>query len=312
MSTDWKNVNERGNLLGIRFVTQVYRYGGKWLVTPILYIAVFYFFISRSSTRRHSRYYLDRIKRNFHEERYQKLTPWQHYMQFASSLLDRVAIWMNDKGFEHVSIPNQDQFLDVCAKAPGAVVLTAHLGNFELCRALTNDDSGIRANIIMDTGHSRSFGQAIQQIDTGAPVTLIPPEAFTPAKAVELQQKLNEGECLYMMADRVSPTNPGRVIPISFLGGEVKLPEGTLRIALSFDCPIYFMTCVKTAPDQYELVIEPLNCAPHSSSKKVRMQRLANAYAKRLEALCKQYPLQWFNFYDYWGDETQDHANTNK
>jgi predicted LPLAT superfamily acyltransferase len=37
---------------------------------------------------------------------------------------------------------------------------------------------------------------------------------------------------------------------------------------------------------------------------------LADRYARRLEQLCVAYPLQWFNFFDFWriGKQPAPHA----
>lgn len=305
MSSEWKNVQERGSRYGILFATKVYKYGGRWLVAPLVYFVVAYFYLSRASTRRHSRLYIERIKKiTGADSKPKHLSSFKHYLEFGSSLADRVGIWMDSKNLQNIHIPNQQMLLSACKNAPGATVLTSHLGNFEMCRALTGDGKGIKANIVMDTDHGQAFNDAIQSVDSDIPIHLIPSQSLNAAMAIELKSRLGQGECLFMMADRVSPSTPNRVLNTTLLGGEIQLPEGPFRLAMSLESPIFFMACVKEPDNSFKLVIEPLEDPEQQKlRKKVRMAHLAEAYTRQLEHLARAYPLQWFNFYDYWREE---------
>ena len=39
---------------------------------------------------------------------------------------------------------------------------------------------------------------------------------------------------------------------------------------------------------------------PEGATKQARIQALADAYAATLESVVRQYPDQWYNFYDFW------------
>jgi predicted LPLAT superfamily acyltransferase len=63
----------------------------------------------------------------------------------------------------------------------------------------------------------------------------------------------------------------------------------------------------REASGRYSVFAEKLAdrlCLPRREREKGAAELLA-AYAARLEFYCKRYPLQWFNFFDYWGDEAR-------
>ena len=49
----------------------------------------------------------------------------------------------------------------------------------------------------------------------------------------------------------------------------------------------------------YKVLLECLQ-EPEGATRQERVQFLADAYAAALEAVVRQYPDQWYNFYDFW------------
>jgi len=86
----WSSISERGSYTGLRLLALLYRCAGRWLLYPIVMLVVTYFFISRASTRRYSRHYLQRTL----NRPVRWLDLWRHQMAFATALMDRTGAWM--------------------------------------------------------------------------------------------------------------------------------------------------------------------------------------------------------------------------
>ena len=56
---------------------------------------------------------------------------------------------------------------------------------------------------------------------------------------------------------------------------------------------------MKVSAKYYKVYVKRLSY-DKQASRKEQMQQLTDSYVKELERKVRQYPLQWFNFYDFW------------
>ena len=71
-----------------------------------------------------------------------------------------------------------------------------------------------------------------------------------------------------------------------------------------------FALCLCTGPARYETLLRPLGDAarvPRGEREK-RARELLAGYVALLESTCTRLPFQWFNFYDFWGDDAETGA----
>ncbi|MBY0398974.1 lipid A biosynthesis acyltransferase, partial [Myxococcota bacterium] len=67
-------------------------------------------------------------------------------------------------------------------------------------------------------------------------------------------------------------------------------------------CPIYLVFGLYHAPNRYALSCEPFAerlVLPRGSREEVLTEEVAR-YARCLEALAREAPENWFNFFDFW------------
>ena len=104
--------------------------------------------------------------------------------------------------------------------------------------------------------------------------------------------------------DRTSVTSPGRVIYSSFLGEPAAFSQGAFILASILDCPVYFLFCLKEKNNYrviFEHVAETLKFS--RKNRQASLTAVVDQYAKRLEHYCLAYPLQWFNFFNFWQND---------
>ncbi|WP_049721101.1 LpxL/LpxP family acyltransferase [Gilvimarinus polysaccharolyticus] len=303
----WTDVRERGSLWAMKILFTIYRWGGCYLALPIVYCTVFYFFIRRASTRRHSRYYLQRAT----GAKPSLWLIWRHHMAFARALLDRLGAWMGRINIDQVSFPDRQTMIDLQAKGRGCILLGTHFGNLEMCRALEENDNKLTLNVILHTGNTENYNALLASASELSSVRLIQVADITPATAIMLKNKLDDGEFLILLADRLPPGNAQRYYTAPFLGTEARFPTGPFWLALMLDAPVFFIAGYDTG-NGYNIRIAPLRDAgrvPRTERDDV-CQAMLTDYIKELEPLCQTHPLQWFNFFDYWGDERSTDNNS--
>lgn len=304
----WSLMRERGSLLGLKTIFLFYRYGGRYLAAAMLYPVILYFLISGKTTRNASQKYLIKM----HQQGYlaQKPTLWMSYKHFLSmgfSALDKVDVWLGNITMDSISHVNYAIFDALLSTNKGALIIGSHLGNLEICRALANDNTSARFNVLVFTEHAQKFNDFINSLNDEVKVNLIEVTEMGADLAIMLQEKIDQGEYVVIAGDRTSTTVAGRVIYSEFLGEAAPFSQGPFILAGILKCPVLMMFCLKTKTQRktkqsYNLIFEKLSPGVNWTRKTrdIELKKLVDIYAKTLEKYCAQYPLQWFNFFDFW------------
>ena len=85
-----------------------------------------------------------------------------------------------------------------------------------------------------------------------------------------------------------------KVMRETLLGKEASFPSGPFLIASRLNVPVVFVYVMKEANLHYHLYTRQSN-AKHRDEK-----ALLKSYTESLESMLKKYPLQWFNYFDFW------------
>ncbi|MDO6748498.1 LpxL/LpxP family acyltransferase [Gilvimarinus sp. 1_MG-2023] len=299
-SSGWDNIRERGSLRAMRLLFWFYRHGGHYLAYPVVCLVVLYFFLTRRSTRRHSAAYLARAT----GRRANLWQVWRHHLAFGRALMDRLGAWMGRLQRTQVHFPGHATLEALQNEKRGGLLLGAHFGNLEMCRAVVANDGSLKLNVILHAGSTENFNELLRSANSNTDVRLIPVTDVTPATAMMLKDKLDQGEFLILLADRLPPANSERFFEADFLGASARFPAGPFWLALMLDAPVYFLAGY-TTESGYEASMDLLYDGGRvaRSKRDAACQEILGKYVQRLEALCHRYPLQWFNFYDYWNDD---------
>jgi predicted LPLAT superfamily acyltransferase len=84
-----------------------------------------------------------------------------------------------------------------------------------------------------------------------------------------------------------------------FFGEPAPFPAGPFTLAAQRGAPVLLVFVMKEGRRRYKVLLERLP-DPEGATRQERVQFLADAYAAALEAVVRQYPEQWYNFYDFW------------
>jgi predicted LPLAT superfamily acyltransferase len=304
----WASLQETSIIMGIRSLVWVYRLFGRWVFRLFLRPVVTYYFLSGRIARNASQEYLRRLGQSYPELSLSGgwWESYRHFLSFGETLLDKIIAWTGSIKPDQVDFPNRKLLLDLLEQKRGAILLSGHIGNLELCQAIANLRGHIRLNILVHTKHAEKFNRLLGGSRGSATIQLIQVTELNPTIAIDLQKKIERGEFLVLVGDRI-PVNGSRIVQANFLGKDAEFPQGPYLLASLLHCPIYTLFCFNMDGRFHidlELFAESIR-VPRSEPQRLQMlETLARRYAERLETHCRAAPFQWFNFYPYWNPST--------
>lgn len=297
----WAERKERGSFWLMKFMAFGVKVLGRRALSPLLYGIVLYFFLfgrsARKSAWQYQQYLADWSGRS--ELRPTHWRVFGQFMAFADSLLDKLDVWNGKLGIEHIEIVDPALLRQQLRGERGQMLVGAHLGNLEVCRALAELGEKVTMNVLVHTKHAERFNRLLGE--AGAiNLRLIQVSELDPAIMLQLNQRLDRGEWLAIAGDRV-PLHGGRIAQVDFLGHRAAFAQGPWLLAGLLKCPVNLLMCLKNN-GRYRVILEPFTEAvvwKRSDREQVIAEWTAR-YAERLEQYCLEAPLQWFNFYPYW------------
>ncbi|HEY8153188.1 MAG TPA: lipid A biosynthesis acyltransferase [Myxococcota bacterium] len=305
----WVRIAERGSLWGLRFTAWLFRSAGRGPTLVLVTAIVSYFFLTDRAGRRASAAYLRRVYAT--EAGRAALgrapTTWDsflHYRAFALSIVDRLSIWFGKTDDFQLEIHGFEPFDRLAEGKRGAIVLGAHLGSFDVMRMLAERHETV-VNVLMFTVNAQRINQIFRELSPEVETHVIHVDPGSVEAVFEVRRCLARGEHVAILGDRMEPGDRHRSCRVPLLGGEVELPQAPFLLASLLGCPVLLVVALRRGPQRYQVFTEQL-------AEKVQLPRLGReevvrelltTYAARLEHHCQRAPYEWFNFYDYWGDD---------
>ncbi|MGZ8223539.1 MAG: LpxL/LpxP family acyltransferase [Methylobacter sp.] len=310
--THWAHMEEWSVIWGMRFLLRIYLLFGRTVLQLFLYPVVSYYWIFNRQAREASRAYLCRVADVMPALRLSGSAYWsyKHFISFANAIIDKLAAWSGALSLADVEYHGRDKLLAEVKKGQGIVLLGSHLGNLEVCRVIAYLDKKMRINVLVHTKHAEKFNRLLNQYSDDSRLNLIQVTEITAATSILLSDKIANGELVIITADRTPVNNQQRVSKVDFLGAKASFPQGPFILASLMKCPVYTLFCLKQL-GKHVIYFEHFSDGLKFSRKNRQqaMQQTIQQYAGKLQDYCLKEPLQWFNFFDFWGSAKSDASN---
>ena len=298
----WAKLEERGMSWGLWFLSVVYRLFGYRICSMISQPILLYFFLTGGQQRRASDAFWHLIGPQLSPE----VQPgwWQsyrHFRSFGRMALDKVAVWMNDVTLDQLDIVDQPKMDAVIQTGEGVFIIASHLGNIEICRALSRQRSGVKITVLIHSKNAMRFNQLLIKMNPDAAIDMVEVTDLGPATAIELQDRLARGEWIVMAGDRTPVTDSTRISTFDFLGQAADFGQGSVILAGLLKAPVYMMLCLRDGRRHkviFEKLSDQINLRGGNRSEKINHH--LEIYVRFLEKHTKKYPLQWYNFFNFW------------
>lgn len=229
------------------------------------------------------------------------LTPWAawraaygNFYGLGESILDRVALMAGIRVPFEFSFDGEEHLRTLLAGGRGGLLLSAHLGNWEIAGHLLKR-LDTRIHLVLYDAEYEAIKDSLERF-AGERTASIIRLSDDLSHIYAMHEALQRNELICMHADRFR--GDARTLDLDFLGAPARFPAGPFMIACKFRVPVCFTLGVKTGRDRYRLeATPPLSC---EGNGKDAIRALGAQYAAWLESRLRMYPGQWFNFYDFW------------
>ncbi|GJH29203.1 acyl-CoA synthetase [Caballeronia novacaledonica] len=293
---DWAERQERSNLALLRFMTWVSLRFGRRIGRVLLRIIAAYFVVFAPRARRASRAYLNRALGRHAGWR----DGYRHVFSFASTIHDRIYLLNERFDLFDIRTHGVEDVEAALAGGHGAFLMGAHLGSFEVVRAIGRAQPHIRIAITMYEENARKINAILAAVNPAAHHDVI---GLGKVDAMlKVRERLDAGTLVGILADRTLRQAGDALKEREFLGAPAAFPLGPLHMAAVLRRPVVFMTGLYLGGNRYDIHFETLA----DFSKTGRGERAAavdaalTRYVALLEKYCRAAPYNWFNYFDFW------------
>jgi predicted LPLAT superfamily acyltransferase len=281
-----------GTRLQIQFFYWIMRLGGMARGYHMANMAAAWYVLFHPSIRRRCGFYL---RRRFPDRTgfFQRLLDSYRLVQaYATTLVDiKVQSMFGAQRFT-VGSPDHEQLKQLAGESRGFVLVHAHVGCWQIGMATLRQFGKDLSIVLAPDQHTQLMMQQnkLQLID--------PRTGFE--SSMRMTETLLSGKVLVMMGDRTMGGDKG-VASVSFLGAPAKLPVAPFRMASATGVPVVVMTAPRVGKRAYEMRLAKVIEVPAGLGRAAaNYEPYCRQFAECIEAFVREYPWQFYNFFDMW------------
>ncbi len=227
-------------------------------------------------------------------------TLYRHFYAFGMNLLDRYAFLIDKQSFFAFETIREDLITQALHNKTGAILLGAHIGNWELAGNLLSDRIKADIHYVMvdkERDDMRELEKSAMENRRAKPI-IVGEDGL--ALMIAVKNALSANGLVCMHGDR---TMGQKSAVHNFLGADVAFPMGPFAIAAATGAPIIPIVVTKRGLKKYVFkAFAPMQFTGVTRENRDKIIFTAmERYVGILEQIVKEQPYQWFNFYDFWG-----------
>jgi len=293
-AADWSQRPERSNMALLKAMTWISLRFGRRAGRVVLHGIAAYFLLFAADSRSASRDYLTRVLN--HPVRWRDI--YRHMFAFASTIHDRIYLLNQRFDLFDITVYGDDLVLEAIADGKGVFLVGAHMGSFEVIRAIGRRHTELRVAMAMYEENARKINGMLAAINPAAQQDLIGLGRVD--SMLKVNEFLNAGTMVGMLADRTFGDDT--TVPLDLLGAPANMPMGPFRMAAILRRPVLFMVGLYLGGNRYEIHFERLTDFSRTArgERQVDLERAMLDYTALLDKHCRRAPYNWFNFFDFW------------
>ncbi|MCK7589447.1 lipid A biosynthesis acyltransferase [Subsaxibacter sp. CAU 1640] len=291
MATEWDG-KSRGTVFGFKVFIFFIKNFGIQAAYNLMHLPVPYFcFFSRKNVRGLRFYFRKRLNYSWFKT---AVSIYKTYYVFGQTLVDKVAISSGLRSNYTYEFDGEHLIHEVLKLNKGGILISAHVGNFELAQYFFKgrlNEASISI-VITDQDHQHIKDYLNQYLKKDEMQFIIVKEDLS--HIFEINTALSQNRIICIAGDRYMHNT--KYMEAELLGKTAKFPMGPFHLGSRLNVPVLFVCVMREPKRHYHLY------ARRVEIKSRNAQDLLEKYTRNLELLLKRYPLQWFNFYDFWED----------
>jgi len=279
----------RGSPLGIKFVIALYNIFGYGAAKPVIFlVALFYAVVSGKKRKELASYYeAVGVPNTF-------LSYFRHIYAFSLNIFDR---FIAKEGMQESTIKVETVNIDAFESLhkTGGLLLLSHHGNWAQSFKIF-DAYDIKLNIIGEEAIDENLHKLESAHNTNKRINIISLKNGMQAM-LDIARALQQNEIIIIMVDRVKERN--KTVDVEFLDRPTLFHSGGFEIAQLRNSASLGCDIVRTGDHRIKVQFSDIITSDRETKEAV-LEDLAQQYARFLEKVVREYPWQWFNFFDFW------------
>ena len=280
----------KGTVLGYKiFVFFIKKAGIKFAYFVLYFVASYYFIFLKKSNKSIFYYFRERLGYSYFKS---KRMVFMSYYTFGQTILDKTAVssgMRNRFTYEFDGIEILKKLLE---EKKGGVLISAHIGNFEIADYFFNEiDATFQFSLVTTDFEHSAIKNYLEKISEKSNVKIILIKEDL-SHIFEINAALARNELVCFTGDRYF--EGAKSLKEKLLGEEANFPAGPFLIASRLKVPVVFVYVMKEPNLHYHLYTREAQ-VNHRDER-----GLLKAYTEDVEIMLRKYPLQWFNYFDFW------------
>jgi predicted LPLAT superfamily acyltransferase len=284
----------KGNKLGYRIFVFVCQSLGVLPAYLLLRLVAFYYFLfSWKSSQHIYSYFRNRLRFSWAKS---VLNIYRNYYVFGQTLLDKIIVMAGIENKFTYDFDGEDNLRKIVQQGKGGILLSAHVGNWEAAGHLLKR-LNTRINVVMYDAEHERIKEYVNQVTGGKNFNVIVIKDDL-SHVYAISEALNRNEMICLHADRYLSGN--KITEKVFLDAPALFPVGPFSLASGFNVPVSIVFAFKESASHYHFYGSEILQRADSESKTEFSTRLINVFIADLEKKVREYPVQWFNYYNFW------------
>lgn len=260
---------------------------------PLLFFTIFFFFFAAPARRAVVANLAVALPGSSRAMNY--LRAFRTLYNFAWTISEAAIYKINKEEFSYEIIGAE--WLDQLGAAPGAIVLTAHMGNYDLGAALFAEKFRREIRMVRapesDPATAQHLSASLEKAGEGG--VKIDYNTAGALLSFDLLKALRDGEIVSIQGDRVE----GDVAQVTtrLFGNDVRLPNGPFVLSLVAAVPIFPLFIARAGHRSYQIIAgEPIRVLRGSGTREEEIAQGVARWCAVLEEIITDYWEQWFAF----------------
>lgn len=284
---EWEG-KSKGTVTGYKiFIFLINNAGLNAAYILLAFVSFYYFVFNRKQTRIVYNYFRKRHRQSAFQS---LINTYRNNFVFGQTIVDKVAIAAGlEKKFTY-EFDGIENIRQLAKDDSAGIMISAHVGNFELAQHFMGEfDKKIH---LVTTDEEREAIKSLLDNVMAKPKVefIIVNEDLS--HIFEINKVIEEKQMICFTGDRFFPNT--KTLEAKFLGENAKFPAGTFLISSRLKTPVLFVYVMRERNRHYHLYARKAEFINRDANS------LLEAYTKSIEKILEKYPLQWFNYYDFW------------
>lgn len=289
MAAQWEG-KSRGTVLGYKiFVFSMKKLGLGAAYFILYFVATYFVFFAKDSTK--AIYYYFNKRLGFSKLKSIK-SIFKSYYVFGQTIIDKVAISSGLRNKFTYEFDGVELIKEALAGKKGGILISAHVGNFEIAEhflgELTDDMS---ISLLTTELEHTAIKDYLDSVTKKSNINFIFIKDDL-SHIFEINAALAQNQLVCITGDRY--VEGAKYLEEDLLGEEAKFPQGPFLLASRLKVPVLFVYVMKETNKHYHLY------ARKSQAKYKEESVLLKDYTESVQWMLKKYPLQWFNYFNFW------------